>query len=100
MDFMELMRDTTRFLREAQYLTERNHMTVFLSALSKNIHTNYKLLQPRPNLAEMLFLLSHLLGDLKDSQKSQRPQYADPKRHARPEEAPHHLKDAANDDLP
>lgn len=25
MDFMELMRDTTRFLREAQYLTERNH---------------------------------------------------------------------------
>lgn len=26
MDFMELMRDTTRFLREAQYLTERHHM--------------------------------------------------------------------------
>lgn len=25
MDFMELMRDTTRFLREAQYLKERNH---------------------------------------------------------------------------
>lgn len=25
MDFMELMRDTTRFLREAQYLSERDH---------------------------------------------------------------------------
>lgn len=25
MDFMELMRDTTRFLREAQYLTGRIH---------------------------------------------------------------------------
>lgn len=25
MDFMELMRDTTRFLRDAQYLTESNH---------------------------------------------------------------------------
>lgn len=25
MDFMELMRDTTRFLREAQYLSERSH---------------------------------------------------------------------------
>lgn len=32
MDFMELMRDTTRFLREAQYLTERNHtLFVFLN---------------------------------------------------------------------
>lgn len=44
-------------------------------------------------------LLSHLLGDLKNSQKSQRPQYTDPKRHARPEEAPNHLKDAADNDL-
>lgn len=30
MDFMELMRDTTRFLREAQYLTERNHRHICL----------------------------------------------------------------------
>ena len=29
MDFMELMRETTRFLSEAQYLTERNHTYPF-----------------------------------------------------------------------
>lgn len=46
MDFMELMRDTTRFLREAQYLTERNHR-LFLGTERTNI------LQPRPNLVEM-----------------------------------------------
>lgn len=40
--------------------------------------------------------MSHSLGDLKDPQESQRPQDADAKGHARPEEAPHHLKDAAN----
>lgn len=43
--------------------------------------------------------LSHLLGDLENSQKSQRPQHTDAKRHARPEEAPNHLEDAADDDL-
>lgn len=28
MDFMELMRDTTRFLSEAQYLTEKSQTAV------------------------------------------------------------------------
>lgn len=39
------------------------------------------------------------LGDLKDSEKPQRSQHADPKRYSRPEETPDHLKDAPNNDL-
>lgn len=39
------------------------------------------------------------LGDLEDPQKSQRPQNADPERHAGSEEAPNYLKDAADNHL-
>lgn len=83
MDFMELMRDTTRFLREAQYLARGNQLsteTVDRTRCCSPCHPNS-------------------LGDLEDSEKSQRPQNADPKRYARPEETPDHLKDAPNDDL-
>lgn len=81
MDFMELMRDTTRFLREAQYLGRGNQIRE---------GRPYETSSPcNPNS----------LGDLEDSEKSQRPQNADPKRYARPEETPDHLEDAPNDDL-
>lgn len=43
--------------------------------------------------------LPHLLGDLENSQESQRSQNTNTKGHARPEEAPNNLKDAANNDL-
>lgn len=61
-DFMELMRDTTRFLREAQYLAGRNQFST-----KKGQQVNC--------------FLGHAnsLGDLKDSEKSQRSQHADPK---------------------
>lgn len=81
MDFMELMRDTTRFLREAQYLAGRNQFS------TKKNNRRCSLCHPNS------------LGDLKDSEKSQCSQHADAKRYSRPEETPDHLKDAPNNDL-
>lgn len=100
MDFMELMRDTTRFLREAQYLTERD-ITLLQDPVkkTKTKHTHTHTMQAWFSLSSMNFMLSYLLGDLENSQKSQRSQYTYPKWHARSEEAPDHFKDAANNHL-
>lgn len=63
MDFMELMRDTTRFLREAQYLERRRQ----LSTMTVDSTRHDPLCPPNS------------LGDLEDSEESQRPQNTDPK---------------------
>ena len=76
----------------------------FWTQLCKNIHRQI-CSKPGPRISRnaLFFMrtvsLSHLLGDLENSQKSQRPQHTDAKWHARPEEAPNHLEDAADDDL-
>lgn len=62
MDFMELMRDTTRFLREAQYLTERHHIVVLLSISPetyKPINTN--ILHARLRLFELSHCPAYLV---------------------------------------
>lgn len=57
MDFMELMRDTTRFLSEAQYLARG-------SQISRGTSGRTRRCSP---------CNSNSLGDLEDSEKSQRP---------------------------
>lgn len=64
MDFMELMRDTTRFLREAQYLAKGHQIS------TKRQSTGQDAVRCFPQ---------NSLGDLEDSEESQRPQNADPK---------------------
>lgn len=112
MDFMELMRDTTKFLREAQYLEKENNNKIihplgffFLFSWFFCQLEHVKIQQPSCNpgchdlLSLWTVLLPHLLCDLKNPQKSQRPEHTDAKWHARPEETPHHLKDAADNNL-
>ena len=54
MDFMELMRDTTRFLREAQYLTERkSHAVCLFEHSSVKIYTDKYATNQAPESAGM-----------------------------------------------
>lgn len=63
MDFMELMRETTRFLREAQYLTERNHTRCFGFFLHQRSVKTYTPIyyNPRPSLVEMSHCPTYLV---------------------------------------
>lgn len=61
MDFMELMRDTTKFLREAQYLAERSH-----SVCKQNIRLlhNWRSVELKPFCFPTYFVILKILSSL------------------------------------
>ncbi len=85
-DFMELSRDTTRFLKEFQYLHTHTYEYIhkYCGTTSTSIQTD---------------ISDDSLGDFEDPEQSQSPQDTDPKWGPRFDGSPDHLKNTANNHL-
>lgn len=84
MDFMELSRDTTRFLNEFQYLHKDTPVWIHCLTWFYRTQTDISI---------------YSLGDFEDPEQPQCSQDTDSKRSPRLHGCPDHLKNTANDHL-